>query len=180
MLELAPEGFVYPTDSKSTLYSLLASQATALLDPSLPRTSNLANLSSLLYHALRDPPLSRHINWVGFYLFAEDDDDEKVMHLGPFQGRVACTSIPVGKGVCGAAARDGKTYVVGDVLSWKGHIACDSRSRSEIVVPVLIDGKVVGVLDVDCEIVDGLDEEDAVGFRALVDVVVKNWSSRRR
>jgi len=100
--------------------------------------ANLANLSALIHHSLPE------LNWSGFYL---PDGDGLV--LGPFQGKPACTRIPAGRGVCGAAAANRETVVVGDVHAFPGHIACDPNSRSEIVVPLLVDGRLLGVLDLD-------------------------------
>ncbi|KXS16831.1 GAF domain-like protein [Gonapodya prolifera JEL478] len=162
---------------------------------------HLGNASSLLYFALNDPPYERRVNWTGWYLvYPEDQIDESVteeaseatrkrkkstMRLGPFQGRVACTAIQVGRGVCGAAAERGETIVVTDVEAFPGHIACDSASRSEIVVPIKVprswvfphsssaDEKVVvGVLDLDCAELSGFDEDDRAGLEKFVDVVV--------
>ena len=109
----------------------------ALVDRKLPLVSNLSNVSALL-NTLDD------LNWCGFYL-AKDD----VLYLGPFQGEVACTVIPFGRGVCGEAAKTKQTRIVGNVLEYANHIACSSRSRSEIVVPIIKGDKVVGVIDLD-------------------------------
>ncbi|KAJ3277845.1 hypothetical protein HK104_002916 [Borealophlyctis nickersoniae] len=170
----------YPTP-KPEFYAIIAQQTEALLDPSLPLTANLANFSSLLYHAYRDNPVSRPVNWVGFYLIDPTRSQKtKTLALGPFQGRVACTLIPFGKGVCGTAAAEQKTLVVPDVLSFKGHIACDSASRSEVVVPIIIEGDVVGVLDLDCEIVNGFDEVDGKALEQLVQIIVQKGGWERR
>lgn len=109
----------------------------AIIDKNVPLVSNLANISAIL-NEMED------INWCGFYL-AKDDK----LYLGPFQGELACTIIPFGKGVCGKAAVEKKTLIVDNVLEFKGHIACSSKSRSEIVTPIIKDGKLVGVIDID-------------------------------
>ena len=134
---------------KAALYPLLAQQIAALAEDSQP-LSTLANASALLYEALPD------INWVGFYLASGD-----MLHLGPFQGKTACTQIPFGRGVCGTAAATRQVQVVQDVQRFPGHIACSSASRSEIVVPVIRDGKVVAVLDIDSDKLNEFDKTDA-------------------
>ncbi|KAI9325718.1 GAF domain nucleotide-binding protein [Zopfochytrium polystomum] len=171
--------------SKPAFYAALTPSVRALLDPSLPQTANLANVSSALFYALRDPPVSRPINWLGFYLTAPlpastsntaapAQQQQQQLVLGPFQGRVACTTIRFGRGVCGTAAARRETVVVEDVEKFPGHIACDSESRSEIVVPIVgRGGEVFGVLDVDCLVVGGFDEEDRVGMEAIVKIVVE-------
>ena len=109
----------------------------AIIDDKIPLVSNLSNVSAIL-NEMED------INWCGFYL-AKDE----TLYLGPFQGEVACTIIPFGKGVCGTAAQTKKTLIVDNVLEFKGHIACSSKSRSEIVTPIIKNDKVVGVIDID-------------------------------
>lgn len=119
-------------------YDEVVSQAHALAEGPNTRLSLLANLASLLYWSVPD------VNWAGFYLL-----DGDMLWLGPFHGRPACVSIPLGRGVCGTAARERRTLVVDDVHAFDGHIACDAASRSEIVVPLVFDGRLSGVLDVD-------------------------------
>jgi len=109
----------------------------AIIDEKIPLVSNLSNVSAIL-NEMED------INWCGFYL-AKDE----TLYLGPFQGEVACTTIPFGKGVCGTAAQTKKTLIVDNVLEFKGHIACSSKSRSEIVTPIIKGDTVVGVIDID-------------------------------
>ncbi|MBP5551604.1 MAG: GAF domain-containing protein [Bacilli bacterium] len=109
----------------------------AIIDDKIPLVSNLSNVSAIL-NEMED------INWCGFYL-AKDE----TLYLGPFQGEVACTTIPFGKGVCGTAAQTKKTLIVDNVLEFKGHIACSSKSRSEIVTPIIKGDTVVGVIDID-------------------------------
>lgn len=128
------------------------------------RIANLANASALLFYTLKD------LNWAGFYIA----DGDKLV-LGPFQGKAACIEIPVGKGVCGTAAAQNRTVVVGNVHDFEGHIACDSQSLSEIVVPVRVDGKVVGVLDIDSPIERRFSEHDRAGLEQFVRVIETIW-----
>lgn len=145
------------TGSKPEQYAQLLEQARGLMHGERDRIANAANLSALVYHAL--PAL----NWVGFYFF---DGTELV--VGPFQGLPACVRIPLDKGVCGAAAATRQTQRVPDVHAFPGHIACDSASRSELVVPlVAADGSLVGVLDLDSPEPDRFDEDDQHGLEAL-------------
>lgn len=124
----------------------------------VPHTiANLANTAALLWQFLPD------INWAGFYLLQQD-----TLILGPFQGKPACIEIPVGKGVCGTAAAKNKTQLVPDVHAFPGHIACDSASRSEIVVPIHKDGAVWGVLDIDSPVTGRFSLEDQAGLEAVV------------
>ena len=129
-----------------TIYS----QIVNIVDKSLPLVSNLANVSAVLFTL-------DNLNWAGFYL-AKDD----VLYLGPFQGEVACTKIPFGKGVCGTSALKKETIIVPDVNQFAGHIACSSKSKSEIVVPIIKDNKVLGVIDIDSPILNrfGLEEKE--------------------
>lgn len=152
MFEAAP----ITADSKAALYAELAKQARALLDGEHDRIANAANLSALAYQALPD------LNWVGFYLF---DGTELV--LGPFQGKPACVRIPLNRGVCDAAASQRQTQLVPDVHAFPGHIACDAASRSEIVVPLVHQGELIGVWDVDSPVPDRFDEDDRQGMEAL-------------
>ncbi|KAJ3091391.1 hypothetical protein HK102_000714 [Quaeritorhiza haematococci] len=155
---------------KVAFYENLAPQLQSLMDPDLPTVTNLANAAALIYWALRDEPSSRPVNWVGFYL---TDAQGKELLLGPFQGRVACVKIPFNKGVVGSSATARKTIVVPNVHDFPGHIACDSASESEIVVPIFYgeDEKLVGVLDIDCLEKNGFDEEDRVGLEQLVKII---------
>ena len=139
-----------------TDYDLLCRQLSALTDGVTERVSNLANASSLLWYALED------INWAGFYLLRGD-----VLALGPFMGRPACVRIPLGSGVCGTAAARRETLVVPDVHAFPGHIACDAASRSEIVVPLLTDGALYGVLDIDSPLPDRFSATDKAGLEAF-------------
>jgi GAF domain-containing protein len=143
--------------SKPEQYAQLLAQARALLHGERDRIANAANLSALVYHALPD------LNWVGFYFF-----DGVELVVGPFQGLPACVRIPLDKGVCGAAASSRQTQRVADVNAFPGHIACDSASRSELVVPLsMADGTLVGVLDLDSPKPARFDVEDQHGLEAI-------------
>lgn len=126
--------------------------------------ANLSNAAALLNESLDQ------INWVGFYLW---DETDKELVLGPFQGRVACIRIESGKGVCGTAFEQGETIVVPDVNKFPGHIVCDSASQSEIVVPLIKDGKAIGVLDVDAPIKNRFSEAEKELLEAFVEVFLK-------
>ena len=147
---------------KKELYQLLTRQILALFNGEPDFIANAANLSSLLFHSLSN------VNWVGFYLIKGDE-----LVLGPFQGRVACVRITIGKGVCGTAALSKKTIVVDNVHEFEGHIACDSASNSEIVVPLLKDGSVIGVLDIDSPVFNRFDQEDREGLERIVGVFLE-------
>ena len=142
---------------KSKFYESLNRQALALLEGEDDFVAAMANFSALLNDNLTE------LNWVGFYVMRGEP-----LVLGPFQGKVACTRIPLGKGVCGTAAFTNQTQRVADVHQFDGHIACDSASNSEIVVPVRAQGNVVAVLDIDSPIFDRFDEEDQKGLELLV------------
>ena len=148
-------------------YDLLGKQLNALLEGETNVMANLANASALLNQFLD------RVNWVGFYLM--DGEDELV--LGPFQGLPACVRIPLGKGVCGTAALERKTQLVEDVHAFPGHIACDAASRSEVVVPIVMDGRVFGVLDIDSPELARFSEEDARGLKKFVEVLVNHLKS---
>ncbi|MGC5748568.1 GAF domain-containing protein [Gluconobacter sp. NFX36] len=124
--------------------------------------ANMANIAALLFEALPD------INWSGFYLWKEDQ-----LVLGPFQGRLACTRIPLGKGVCGTVAAQKTTLVVPDVHAFPGHIACDAASESEIVIPVLKDGALIGVLDIDSPIKNRFQDADRMLLEKIVSALEK-------
>ena len=144
------------TGTKPERYAQLLEQTRALLHDERDRIANAANLSALVYHALPD------LNWVGFYFF---DGTELV--VGPFQGLPACVRIPLAKGVCGAAARTRQTQRVDDVHAFPGHIACDSASRSELVVPLYQGGTLVGVFDLDSPLPARFDADDQQGLEAI-------------
>ncbi|HEX2595232.1 MAG TPA: GAF domain-containing protein [Luteimonas sp.] len=142
--------------TKPEQYAQLLSQARALVAGESDRIANAANLSALVYHALP------RLNWVGFYFY---DGTELV--VGPFQGLPACVRIPLDKGVCGAAARSRRTQRVDDVNAFDGHIACDSASRSELVVPLYADDELIGVFDIDSPVTHRFDADDQAGLEAI-------------
>ena len=137
----------------------------ALIDNKYPLVSNLANVSAYLNSVLDN------INWVGFYLL-----EDNTLYLGPFQGEVACYQIPFGKGVCGEAVKKRKTIVVDDVLSYPNHIACSSKSRSEIVIPIIVDEEIKGVLDIDAPTFSRFNDEKLVKeFEEVVEELKVLW-----
>lgn len=144
-------------------YETLAKQLDALLTGESDTIANLSNTSSLLNQFLTN------INWVGFYLMKGGE-----LVLGPFQGLPACVRIPVGKGVCGTAVQQKETIVVDDVHQFPGHIACDAASNSEIVIPIVKDGEVFGVLDIDSPIKSRFSAEDKAGLEQFVSVLEKH------
>lgn len=144
-------------------YDLLAKQLDALLEGEYDQIANLSNASALLNQFLTD------VNWVGFYLLKKDE-----LVLGPFQGLPACVRIAHGKGVCGTSAKEGRTLRVDDVHDFPGHIACDAASKSEIVVPLLKDGCLIGVLDIDSPSKSRFSEEDEEGLKQFVKVLLKH------
>jgi L-methionine (R)-S-oxide reductase len=150
---------VEPGTSKSQLYQQICDQLTELLGDEKNFIANAANTSALLFQMLPD------VNWVGFYIA-----EGKQLVLGPFQGKPACARLPIGKGVCGTAAAKRKTVVVPDVSRFPGHIACDIASQSEIVVPLLNWGKVLGVLDIDSATANRFDDDDREGIESVVAV----------
>lgn len=131
--------------------------------------TDMANATALIMSRFHD------INWVGFYLV--DEKDPETLWLGPFQGLPACTMIPFSKGVCGAGARTQQTQNIADVDCFPGHIVCDSRSKSELVIPLVSNGKTLGVLDIDSASLNRFSAEDAKFFETLVSIFMKktNW-----
>ena len=150
------------TGSKPAQYAQLLAQACALLHGERDRIANAANLSALVYQALPD------LNWVGFYFY---DGTELV--VGPFQGLPACVRIPLDKGVCGAAARTRQTQRIEDVHAFPGHIACDSASNSELVVPLVKDGRLIGVLDLDSPKLARFTADDQAGIEKLAAIFLR-------
>lgn len=150
------------TGSKPEQYGQLLAQARALVHGERDRTANAANLSALVYHALPE------LNWAGFYFF---DGTELV--VGPFQGLPACVRIPLSKGVCGAAASTRTTQRIEDVDAFPGHIACDSASRSELVVPLFKGDTLIGVFDLDSPVLARFDADDQAGLEAIAAVFVE-------
>lgn len=155
-----------PAD-KDAAYAELARSLRALLAGERDLVANSANMAALLYWSLPQ------LNWAGFYLLDARGD----LLLGPFQGKPACVRIPAGRGVCGAAAARRETVVVADVHAFPGHIACDSASNSEIVVPIVRDGTLLGVLDLDSPAHARFDAADARGLEALVRIFVESLGS---
>jgi GAF domain-containing protein len=153
-----------PSD-KAAAYDELATSLRALLTGERDLVANASNMAALLFWSLRD------LNWAGFYLVEPERGD---LLLGPFQGKPACVRIPIGRGVCGAAAERRATVVVPDVHAFPGHIACDSASNSEIVVPIIRGGTLLGVLDLDSPVHARFDDADARGLEALVRIFVES------
>lgn len=143
-------------------YSFLCQNLAAITDGVPYETANLANASALLWEHLPD------LNWAGFYKMT----DGKLV-LGPFQGKTACIVIEVGRGVCGTAVAEDKTQLVYDVHQFPGHIACDCASNSEIVVPIHVNGKIWGVLDIDSPVIGRFSEEDKAGLEEFVKILEK-------
>ena len=138
-------------------YRLLTEQLQGLIENENDRIANMANCCALLWMEMRD------INWVGFYLLKRNK-----LVLGPFQGKPACTRITMGSGVCGSAASMEKTVMVADVHQFPGHIACDTRSNSEIVLPIMLADKLIAVLDIDSALHDRFDYRDQQGLESLL------------
>jgi GAF domain-containing protein len=151
--------------SKAALYNQIASQLSSLLAGERDLIANAANFSSLIFQTLPD------LNWAGFY-FAKDGE----LVLGPFQGKPACVRIRVGQGVCGAGAAKCETVIVPNVHEFPGHIACDSASNSEIVVPLMKDSRLIGVLDLDSPLIGRFDEADREGLEKLTRILVDGSS----
>jgi L-methionine (R)-S-oxide reductase len=148
---------------KAAAYRELQQQLAALFAGERNGLANAANMSALLYEALPN------LNWVGFYFLQAGE-----LVLGPFQGRVACVRIALGRGVCGTAAERRETVIVPDVNAFPGHIACDAASRSEIVIPLIKDGRLLGVLDIDSPQIARFDEEDGTGLNAATALLVQS------
>ena len=144
------------TGSKSEQYAQLIEQCKALLHGERHRIANAANISALLFNQLPD------VNWLGFYFLEQGE-----LIVGPFQGLPACVRIAIGKGVCGTAAQSLQTQLVADVHAFEGHIACDSASQSELVVPLIQNGQLIGVLDIDSPLLNRFDIEDQLAFETI-------------
>ncbi len=150
------------SESREKNYELVLKQLRALIDGENNFIANLSNASALLNQFLED------VNWVGFYL-----TEGNQLVLGPFQGLPACVRIPFGRGVCGTAAETHQTQLVADVHQFPGHIACDAASQSEIVVPIVKDGKLIGVLDIDSPIKSRFDELDQAYLEKFVEALIE-------
>ena len=149
---------------KSEQYKLMNAQLQALICDVPYRIANMANAAALLYNTLED------LNWAGFYLM-----EKGMLVLGPFQGKTACIEICVGKGVCGTAVERDEIMLVEDVHLFPGHIACDSASNSEIVLPIHVNGEIVGVLDIDSPCLARFDEDDKEGLAEFVRIFEQAW-----
>ena len=143
--------------TKESFYQEIYQQVQAIIGDETDEIANMANISALLFERLEG------VNWVGFYRMV----DEQLV-LGPFQGKVACIRIELGKGVCGTSAATDTTHRIADVHQFDGHIACDAASNAEIVIPVHQNGKVIAVLDIDSTVFNRFDEEDQKGLEAIV------------
>jgi L-methionine (R)-S-oxide reductase len=150
------------TGTKPEQYQLVGKQLEALIAGEPNTVANLSNASALLNIFLDN------VNWVGFYLYEEDT---RQLVLGPFQGLPACIRIPLGKGVCGSAAEQQKVMRIANVHDFPGHIACDAASQSEIVLPIVKEGRLIGVLDIDSPILDRFDEEDEAGLSKFISIL---------
>lgn len=148
---------------KAEFYHEILGQTKALINDESDIIANMANVSALLFEHLAK------VNWVGFYRLIDEE-----LVLGPFQGKVACIRIPLGKGVCGTCASTGKVQRIANVHQFDGHIACDANSNSELVIPVTILGKVIAVLDIDSTAFDRFDREDEQGIMAIVEAFEHN------
>lgn len=160
MYEFAPSSDA--AISKDALYAELANSASALVAGEPDAIANMANVAALIWQFVP------RLNWAGFYRVIDDE-----LVLGPFIGKPACIRIPLGQGVCGTAAARSQTQIVPDVHAFPGHIACDGASRSELVVPVTLDGKVVAVIDLDSPETARFDEADARGIEALAAAIAR-------
>ena len=145
---------------KTEFYQQLQLQIEALTAGETDVIANMANISALLFEQLAN------VNWVGFYRLVDQE-----LVLGPFQGKVACIRIPLGRGVCGTAAKKGITQRIADVHSFDGHIACDATSNAELVVPVVVENKTIAVLDIDSTCFDRFDAQDQQGIEAIVNIL---------
>lgn len=148
------------TNVYSEKYNFIIQSVAAITNNVDYNISNMANIAAILWENMDN------INWAGFYIMRNGE-----LQLGPFQGKVACTRIALGKGVCGTAAQNDETQLVKNVHVFPGHIACDSASNSEIVIPIHKDGRVCGVLDIDSPIIARFDEEDRIALEAVVQIL---------
>jgi GAF domain-containing protein len=155
-------------ETKDQVYKYMNIKLTGLIGSESDALANLSNASALLWLLIKD------INWAGFYLYKNDQ-----LILGPFQGKPACVRLQLGKGVCGTAAETRMTQVIKNVHDFSGHVACDSASNSEIVVPIIFDNKLIGVLDIDSPTFERFDEEDQKGLEKFVQTLNKymDWQS---
>lgn len=163
---------LYDGLTKEEVYKLLVKQLPIVFEGETNFISNAANFSSLLYNALPE------INWVGFYFVTKkqniSNNSDKELVLGPFMGKTACVRISFGKGVCGTAAKSLETIIVDDVHNFEGHIACDANSNSEIVIPLISNGKLLGVLDIDSPIKKRFDSIDKKYLDEIIEILIKS------
>lgn len=165
MFELEPQQIEEYRQDKPEYYRQLFSQLSALLAEDTNWVTNLSQTSAFINQMLPG------LNWVGFYLVNPEKSDALI--LGPYQGKVACVHIPFGRGVCGTAASTQQTLLIADVHAFSGHIACDSETNSEVVIPMLVDDKLVGVLDLDSPLLNRFDQFDADGLNNLLSIMLK-------
>ncbi|KAJ5210547.1 hypothetical protein N7491_010354 [Penicillium cf. griseofulvum] len=200
----ADSSYFMPDSSKADIYEQLLMSTQGLLDGQRNWVSNLSNVASLLWHAYASLPApSSSVNWAGFYIRDDkfpalaspvsspplpgahssggvtisttySSSEDHLLLLGPFQGKPACQEIRFGKGVCGSAAAKQETVIVPDVLTFPGHIACDAESRSEIVVPILVNGETVAIIDIDCTEPSGFDDVDKEYLEKLATFLAEN------
>lgn len=155
--------YITPEASNRPDYAMLTRQVTSILEGERDLTANAAQFSAFVYDTIAD------LNWAGFYLTVPAKKGEgQDLLVGPFQGKVACARIPFGRGVCGASAQERRTILVPDVHAFPGHIACDSASNAEIVIPLVKDDKLIGVFDIDSPALNRFSEEDRAGLEAMV------------
>ena len=160
------ETLIVPAGGKKEIYEVITPQIKSIVSGETDAVANMANVAAILKEAF-------DFFWIGFYVVKEDNSTHgSSLVLGPFQGPLACTRIAFGKGVCGASWREKATLVVPDVEKFPGHIACSSLSRSEIVVPLIKNGEVTAVLDIDSKELSSFDETDAVSLEAIVKVLI--------
>lgn len=159
------ESMTISLGSKEEKYALLIPQINAVISEEADMIANMANIAAMIQEMF-------HFWWTGFYRVLDTDRGEQLV-LGPFQGPLACTRINKGRGVCGTAWAEEKTQIVPDVDAFPGHIACSSESRSEIVVPVMREGKVIAVLDIDSAELDSFDDTDRQNLEKIVEILVK-------
>lgn len=152
---------IIPAKPKTEFYAALTKQLQALLHGERNFIANAANTAALLFHSLPE------LNWAGFYLLSDGE-----LVLGPFQGKPACVRIALGRGVCGTAAAERNSIIVHDVHQFPGHIACDADSRSEVVIPIISNGTLIGVLDLDSPQLSRFDDDDRAGLESVVEVFV--------
>ncbi|MBZ2209918.1 GAF domain-containing protein [Massilia soli] len=155
--------YITPEASNRPDYAMLTRQVASILEGERDLTANAAQFSAFVYDTIAE------LNWAGFYLTVPSKKGEgQDLLVGPFQGKVACARIPFGRGVCGASAQERRTILVPDVHAFPGHIACDSASNAEIVIPLIKDDKLIGVFDIDSPALNRFSEEDRAGLEAMV------------